>query len=256
MSRCCARRLRSSASPRPARGSSPALFDRIAERLLREVDPLNGGIGTAPKFPQCGIFELLWRGWKRTRQAPYRDAVTRTLTTICQGGIYDHLGGGFARYSVDARWLAPHFEKMLYDNAELVDLLTLVWQETRDPLYAQRVAETIGWLEREMLTSEGGFCLQPRRRQRARGRQILRLDRSRDRRSARRRCRRFSRSSTTSRRRATGRSTRSSTACTVLNWPMPRRRRCWRAVAKNSSPAARRGSGLGSTTRCWPIGTG
>jgi uncharacterized protein YyaL (SSP411 family) len=136
----------------------PELFDRIAERLLREVDPLNGGIGTAPKFPQCGIFELLWRGWKRTRQAPYRDAVLHTLTTICQGGIYDHLGGGFARYSVDARWLAPHFEKMLYDNAELVDLLTLVWQEVRDPLYAQRVAETIGWLEREMVTGDGGFA--------------------------------------------------------------------------------------------------
>ena len=139
-------------------GVDPALFDRIAERLLREVDPLNGGIGTAPKFPQCGIFELLWRAWKRTRQMPYRDAVTHTLTTICQGGIYDHLGGGFARYSVDARWLAPHFEKMLYDNAELVDLLTLVWQETNDPLYAQRVAETIAWLEREMATGEGGFA--------------------------------------------------------------------------------------------------
>jgi uncharacterized protein len=137
---------------------APELFDRIAERLLREVDPLNGGIGTAPKFPQCGIFELLWRAWKRTRQAPYRDAVLRTLTTICQGGIYDHLGGGFARYSVDARWLAPHFEKMLYDNAELIDLLTLVWREERNPLYAQRVAETIAWLEREMLSPGGGFC--------------------------------------------------------------------------------------------------
>jgi uncharacterized protein len=144
--------------PEAGEGIDPGLFNGIAERLLREVDPLNGGIGTAPKFPQCGIFELLWRGWKRTRQAPYRDAVTRTLTTICQGGIYDHLGGGFARYSVDARWLAPHFEKMLYDNAELVDLLTLVWQETRDPLYAQRVAETIGWLEREIATGDGGFA--------------------------------------------------------------------------------------------------
>src|SRR4029077_21257827 len=66
-------------------------------------------------------------------------------------------GGGFARYATDARWLVPHFEKMLYDNAELTSLLTLVWQETRDPLYAQRVAETIGWLEREMTHSEGGF---------------------------------------------------------------------------------------------------
>ncbi len=144
--------------PEAGEGIDPALFDRIAERLLREVDPLNGGIGTAPKFPQCGIFELLWRGWRRTRLAPYRDAVLRTLTAICQGGIYDHLGGGFARYSVDARWLAPHFEKMLYDNAELVDLLTLVWQEGRDLLYAQRVAETVAWLEREMLTGEGGFA--------------------------------------------------------------------------------------------------
>ena len=137
---------------------TPELLDAIAERLLREVDPIHGGIGTAPKFPQCGIFETLWRAWKRTGTVAYRDAVLRTLTTICQGGIYDHLGGGFARYSTDQRWLAPHFEKMLYDNAELVDLLTLVWEDTREPLYAQRIAETIGWLEREMLTAEGGFA--------------------------------------------------------------------------------------------------
>jgi uncharacterized protein len=137
---------------------SAPLLDRIAERLLREVDPLNGGIGTAPKFPQCGIFELLWRAWKRTGQTPYREAVLRTLTTISQGGIYDHLGGGYARYATDAHWLVPHFEKMLYDNAELVSLLTLVWEETRDPLYAQRVAETIGWLEREMVNDEDAFA--------------------------------------------------------------------------------------------------
>src|SRR4051794_2050703 len=141
----------------PGDGGAPELFDRIAERLLREVDPLNGGIGHAPKFPQCGVFELLWRAWKRTRREPYREAETRTLTTIAQGGIYDHLGGGFARYATDARWLVPHFEKMLYDNAELTSLLTLVWQDTRDPLYAQRIAETIGWLEREMTHPEGGF---------------------------------------------------------------------------------------------------
>jgi uncharacterized protein len=145
------------ARPQPGAGIEPDLFDRIAERLLREVDPLNGGIGTAPKFPQCGVFELLWRGWKRTRLEPYRDAVLRTLTTISQGGIYDHLGGGYARYATDASWLVPHFEKMLYDNAELISLLTLVWQETRDPLYAARVAETIGWLSREMTDADGGF---------------------------------------------------------------------------------------------------
>jgi uncharacterized protein YyaL (SSP411 family) len=135
-----------------------SLNDQVAERLVREVDPFNGGIGDAPKFPQVGIFELIWRGWRRTRKQPMRDAVIRTLDAICQGGIYDHLGGGFARYSVDARWLAPHFEKMLYDNAQLVELLTLAWQETRSPLYQQRVAETIEWVEREMLTSGGGFA--------------------------------------------------------------------------------------------------
>ncbi|HEX3862167.1 MAG TPA: thioredoxin domain-containing protein [Stellaceae bacterium] len=149
--------LRKLGQPQDGDGIAPDLFDRIAERLLREIDPLNGGIGTAPKFPQCGIFELLWRGWKRTRLEPYRDAVVRTLTTISQGGIYDHLGGGYARYATDARWLVPHFEKMLYDNAELISLLSLVWQETRDPLYAQRVAETIGWLTREMTDPAGGF---------------------------------------------------------------------------------------------------
>jgi uncharacterized protein YyaL (SSP411 family) len=143
--------------PTAGEGIAPDLFDRVAERLLREIDPLNGGIGTAPKFPQCGVFELLWRGWKRSRREPFREAVLRTLTTISQGGIYDHLGGGYARYATDARWLVPHFEKMLYDNAELISLLTLVWQETRDPLYAQRVAETIGWLEREMTSPEGAF---------------------------------------------------------------------------------------------------
>jgi len=145
---------------RPQQGGaiSRRQLDPVAERLLRETDQINGGIGTAPKFPQCGIFELLWRAWKRTRRPAYRDAVLKALGAMCQGGIYDHLGGGFARYSTDARWLVPHFEKMLYDNAELVDLLTLVWQETRNPLYRQRVEETLGWVAREMRTPGGGFA--------------------------------------------------------------------------------------------------
>jgi uncharacterized protein len=145
---------------RPESGSriAPEQLDRIAERLLREVDQLHGGIGTAPKFPQTGILELLWRAWKRTGQRPYHEAVVKALDAMCQGGIYDHLGGGFARYSTDARWLVPHFEKMLYDNAELVDLLTLVWEGTKAPLYRQRVEETIGWVIREMQTPGGGFA--------------------------------------------------------------------------------------------------
>jgi len=145
---------------RPERGGliAPKQLDPIAERLLREVDQLHGGIGTAPKFPQTGILEVLWRAWKRSGEAPYRDAAVKALDAMCQGGIYDHLGGGFSRYSTDARWLVPHFEKMLYDNAELVDLLTLVWQETKSPLYRQRIEETLDWVSREMLTPDGGFA--------------------------------------------------------------------------------------------------
>ncbi len=145
---------------RPERGGaiSRELLDKVAERLLRETDQLHGGIGTAPKFPQTGVLELLWRAWKRTDQPPYRDAVVKALDAMCLGGIYDHVGGGFARYSTDARWLVPHFEKMLYDNAELVDLLTLVWQETKSPLYRERVDETLGWVGREMVTPRGGFA--------------------------------------------------------------------------------------------------
>jgi len=129
-----------------------ALFDRIAERLLEEVDMEKGGIGSAPKFPQPAIFTLLWRAYKRSGRPEFRDAVTVTLTQMAQGGIYDHLGGGLSRYSTDADWLVPHFEKMLYDNAEFIALLTLVWQETKDPLYETRVRETIDWVEAEMLT--------------------------------------------------------------------------------------------------------
>ena len=104
------------------------------------------------------MLELLWRGYKRTGQPHLREAVTISLDRMCQGGIYDHVGGGFARYSVDAQWLVPHFEKMLYDNAQLIDILTAVWQETGSKLYAERVAETIDWLLREMVVDDGGFA--------------------------------------------------------------------------------------------------
>ena len=124
--------------------------DQVAERMAREIDSVHGGFGGAPKFPQPSMLELLWRAWKRSGSTAGREAVQLTLTKMCQGGIYDHLGGGFARYSVDQRWLAPHFEKMLYDNAQLINLLTLVWQDGKEPLFEARVRETVGWVLREM----------------------------------------------------------------------------------------------------------
>jgi len=92
---------------------APEVLERIAARLLQEVDLLHGGIGGAPKFPQAPIFELLWRAGTRIGDKRYHEAVHLTLHRMCQGGIYDHLGGGFARYATDAAWLVPHFEKML-----------------------------------------------------------------------------------------------------------------------------------------------
>ena len=134
------------------------LLDAVAARLVREFDPYQGGIGQAPKFPHCPVFELVLRAWLRTGDEACRDAVVTTLDHICQGGIYDHVGGGFARYSTDAAWLVPHFEKMLYDNAQLIGLLTLAWQATGLPLYRERVAETVDWMFREMLAEDKAFA--------------------------------------------------------------------------------------------------
>ncbi len=145
-------------TPHAGQGVAITLIDDIARRFLQEIDHAHGGIGQAPKFPQPGILELLWRGWKRLGDPAMRDAVLLTLDHMSQGGIYDHLGGGFSRYAVDQRWLVPHFEKMLYDNAQLIDLLTAASQETGRPLYAERIRETIGWIEREMITPEGCFA--------------------------------------------------------------------------------------------------
>jgi uncharacterized protein YyaL (SSP411 family) len=145
------------AAPQDGQAIDLALIDEVASRLTQEIDGVHGGLGGAPKFPQGPLLDLLWRAGARGNAAA-RDAVLLTLDHIAQGGIYDHLGGGFARYSVDARWLVPHFEKMLYDNALLLERYTAAYQATQKPLYAERVAETIEWLEREMTMQEGGFA--------------------------------------------------------------------------------------------------
>ena len=132
--------------------------DEAAHRLAGQFDMTEGGLGTAPKFPNPSVLELLWRAWLRNGDEAARDAVLLTLDKMSQGGIYDHLGGGYARYSTDARWLVPHFEKMLYDNAQLLDLLVAAWKETAKPLYEARIRETVGWILREMIADGGGFA--------------------------------------------------------------------------------------------------
>ncbi|HSM18783.1 MAG TPA: thioredoxin domain-containing protein [Hyphomicrobiales bacterium] len=151
-------RLRDGADAATGDTLAPGLLDAAAERLLSVADPDQGGIKGAPKFPQTAFLELLWRAGERGRRDTYQAPVLRGLNRMSMGGIYDHLGGGFARYSVDARWLVPHFEKMLYDNALLIDMLTLAWRATGSELFKTRVGETVGWLQREMLTPEGGFA--------------------------------------------------------------------------------------------------
>lgn len=146
-------------APEPGNGLSVEGLDETARFALRLIDSHHGGTAGAPKFPQPTFFRFLWRAYKRRGEPVFRDAVTATLDAICQGGIYDHLAGGFARYSTDDVWLVPHFEKMLYDNALLIDLMAEVWRETQSPLYAKRTAEAIDWAMTEMRVDAGDGAL-------------------------------------------------------------------------------------------------
>ena len=132
------------------------------DQLVRGFDPVNGGFGAAPKFPHPTSLERLLRHWAISAQqsAVDRESETVVLTTLRKmalGGIYDQLGGGFYRYSVDARWEIPHFEKMLYDNGPLLALYAQAWQATHDPLFRTVTEETSGWVMREMQSPDGGY---------------------------------------------------------------------------------------------------
>jgi len=135
-----------------------AELDSTATAVARAFDQTNGGLGRAPKFPQCSMLEMIWRAGLRKRAPRFFDLIELTLSHICEGGIYDHLGGGFSRYSVDEKWLVPHFEKMLYDNAQLLELLALAYRHSGRKLFLQRARETVDWLIREMSTPDGAFC--------------------------------------------------------------------------------------------------
>jgi uncharacterized protein len=135
----------------------PSLPRRAADALVRHVDTLHGGLGGAPKFPHTRAFQLLLRQWRATGRPELLDAVTLTARRMAEGGIYDQVGGGFHRYSVDVRWLVPHFEKMLYDNAEIPRLYVELFQATGDAAHRRVVVETLDYLLREMRHEGGGF---------------------------------------------------------------------------------------------------
>jgi uncharacterized protein YyaL (SSP411 family) len=133
-------------------------LDEAARRLHEGYDEANGGFGSAPKFPPSMVLEFLLRHHGRTGSEDALRMVIGTCEAMARGGMYDQLGGGFARYSVDARWVVPHFEKMLYDNAQLLRVYSHLWRTTRLPL-AERIArETADFLLRELATDEGGFA--------------------------------------------------------------------------------------------------
>ncbi|MGQ3675407.1 thioredoxin domain-containing protein [Xanthobacter sp. TB0139] len=152
-----ASRLQRMAKPQPGVSISSDDLSGLAPRLSEMFDPVNGGLKGAPKFPQCGLLEFLWRNGVRQQNPALKATMLFALNRMSEGGIYDHLGGGFARYAVDEAWLVPHFEKMLYDNAQLLELLALAYAETGEPLFKARATETVGWLQREMMSEQGAF---------------------------------------------------------------------------------------------------
>ncbi|MFZ3322986.1 MAG: thioredoxin domain-containing protein [Usitatibacter sp.] len=132
-------------------------LDEAADHLARSMDPRYGGFTGAPKFPHPDTIEVLMRRHAALGEKPALEAATFTLRKMAEGGIYDQLGGGFARYSVDERWAIPHFEKMLYDNGWLLRLYADAWTITRDPLFKRVCEETCAWVMREMQSPDGGY---------------------------------------------------------------------------------------------------
>ncbi|MBH0201182.1 MAG: DUF255 domain-containing protein [Nitrospira sp.] len=136
---------------------SEAVLAEAAAQFKDDFDETHGGFGTAPKFPPATGLSFLLRSHRRSGDPQTLAMVTKTLDMMAAGGIYDHIGGGFARYSTDARWLVPHFEKMLYDNALLTRVYIEAYQVTKKPLYRQVATEILDYVRREMTGPEGGF---------------------------------------------------------------------------------------------------
>ena len=147
---------------RGAHKSDPGRLERsllinAGRALAQRCDSVNGGLGSKPKFPSSSSHDLLSRAARLPFGEPAREAFLLWAQSMARGGIYDHVGGGFARYSVDERWLVPHFEKMLYDNGQLLAIYGDAYAMTEKAEYARVIDETITWLEREMLHESGGL---------------------------------------------------------------------------------------------------
>ena len=133
------------------------LIERDMSDVLGRFDRENGGFGGAPKFPQPMVYEYLLRVWAAAGDDAILDMVSTTLTRMAKGGMYDQVGGGFHRYSVDPIWLVPHFEKMLYDNALLAPLYLHAYQATGDEFFKNVAIDVLEYVRREMLHPQGGF---------------------------------------------------------------------------------------------------
>lgn len=142
----------------PGGNAEAELLTAAFEQLEQRFDAKHGGFGTAPKFPTPHNIVFLLRYWKRTGNEKALAMAEETLLKMRQGGVYDHLGGGFHRYSTDAQWKVPHFEKMLYDQAMLVLAYTEAYEATRNPLYQQTVEEVLDYVLDRMRTEQGAFC--------------------------------------------------------------------------------------------------
>lgn len=148
--------------PQPEDGGRPELtFDilnKSGRDLLAQIDPFDGGFGSSVKFPNLPGLTVLWRRYLRTGETAYRDAVVKSLKAMRQGALFDHIGGGFARYAVDPAWAVPHFEKMLNSNAQFLALMTQIWRETKSPGLANNIRDTARFLLRDMRLESGAFA--------------------------------------------------------------------------------------------------
>jgi len=145
-----------SAPPDKERADLSLIRDGYDE-LVRSFDPVNGGFGRAPKLPAPAVLVFLLRTWKQTGSAQALRMAEKTLEAIRSGGIHDHLGGGFHRYSTDKEWLVPHFEKMLYDQALLLMAFTGAWLATKKPVYKKTAEAIIAYVARDLSSPEGAF---------------------------------------------------------------------------------------------------